>query len=124
RPCRKGGWQHLYRSDGSTFKNQDECVTYAKRGGTLLTSPPAPPPPSKPKAQLDCESFGGTFTSGPSPNYEGYGQAIWSCAGWSGGTNSGSALSNDCFADTPGVAAAFGPVRDLDPQNSSCVQSP
>ena len=26
--CQKGGWQTLVRSDGSTFYNQDDCVSY------------------------------------------------------------------------------------------------
>ena len=38
--CYKGGWQHLYRSDGGTFANQDACVSYAAMGGKLLNSAP------------------------------------------------------------------------------------
>lgn len=33
--CQKGGWQNLVRSDGTPFKNQGECVSYAAQGGTL-----------------------------------------------------------------------------------------
>jgi hypothetical protein len=35
--CQKGGWQHLYRSDGTAFKNQGDCVSYAAQGGALVT---------------------------------------------------------------------------------------
>lgn len=38
--CYKGGWQTLYRSDGSTFASQDACVSYAAHDGTLVTSAP------------------------------------------------------------------------------------
>ena len=31
--CSKGGWQALYRSDGSAFANQDQCVSYVGQGG-------------------------------------------------------------------------------------------
>jgi len=35
--CKKGGWKTLYRSDGTAFKNQGKCVSYAVQGGTLAT---------------------------------------------------------------------------------------
>ena len=34
--CQKGGWEELQRSDGTTFANQDECVSYAASGNTLV----------------------------------------------------------------------------------------
>jgi hypothetical protein len=37
--CQKGGWQSLVRSDGSSFKNQDECVSYGAKGGVLQPKP-------------------------------------------------------------------------------------
>ena len=37
--CQKGGWQNLYRSDGSTFANEGACVSYAAQGGTLRSAP-------------------------------------------------------------------------------------
>ncbi len=40
--CQKGGWESLYRSDGSSFSSQDACVSYAAKGGTLSTTPPGP----------------------------------------------------------------------------------
>lgn len=33
--CQHGGWQTLLRTDGSAFRNQGECVSYAARGGLL-----------------------------------------------------------------------------------------
>ena len=30
--CKKGGWQLLARADGSTFKNQGDCVSYTRNG--------------------------------------------------------------------------------------------
>src|SRR5262245_63776288 len=61
--CQKGGWKNWVRADHTAFKNQGDCVSYAAQGGTLT--------PPKTQSQLDCESFGGTFSIGPSPNYFG-----------------------------------------------------
>lgn len=30
--CKSGGWQTLRRSDGGTFKNQGDCVSYFASG--------------------------------------------------------------------------------------------
>src|SRR6476661_5468348 len=30
--CKKGGWQTMRRADGSTFKNQGDCVSYVNTG--------------------------------------------------------------------------------------------
>lgn len=30
--CKKGGWQNVVRADGSSFKNQGDCVSYTKNG--------------------------------------------------------------------------------------------
>ena len=30
--CKDGGWQHLVRSDGSSFRNQGACVSYVNTG--------------------------------------------------------------------------------------------
>jgi hypothetical protein len=38
--CQKGGWQNLFRSDGSAFADEGACVSYAAQGGTLSTAPP------------------------------------------------------------------------------------
>ena len=39
-------WQTLFRADGSTFANRDECVSYGAMGGVILTEPPVPPLPN------------------------------------------------------------------------------
>jgi hypothetical protein len=31
--CKDGGWQALHASDGSSFKNQGDCVSYVNHGG-------------------------------------------------------------------------------------------
>ena len=36
--CKKGGWKSLYRADGTAFKNQGKCVSYAVHGGALQTA--------------------------------------------------------------------------------------
>ncbi|HKI92265.1 MAG TPA: hypothetical protein VJ986_08175 [Gaiellaceae bacterium] len=36
--CQKGGWTSLYRADGSGFGNTGACVSYAARGGVLVSS--------------------------------------------------------------------------------------
>ena len=33
--CQKNGWKSLTRSDGTTFNNQGECVSYGAKGGTI-----------------------------------------------------------------------------------------
>ena len=30
--CKDGGWQNLYRADGSAFKNQGDCIQYVNTG--------------------------------------------------------------------------------------------
>jgi hypothetical protein len=39
--CQKNGWTTLYRSDGSMFTSETDCVSYGAQGGTILTAPPA-----------------------------------------------------------------------------------
>jgi hypothetical protein len=95
--CQKGGWTTLYRSDGTTFANQDECVSYGANGGTILTAPPT-------QSQLFCESSGGTYSTDPSTDHT---QAIgpvpvvvWTCNGIDVvGVGAAGTLQNDCFND-------------------------
>src|SRR5262249_44407055 len=35
--CQQGGWQNLMREDGTGFKNDGDCVSYAAHGGKLLS---------------------------------------------------------------------------------------
>jgi hypothetical protein len=65
--CQHGGWTNLVRSDGTSFKNQGACVSYAAHGGTLTV---------RSQAQTDCQAFGGTFTLGGTFSL---GTAVWSC---------------------------------------------
>jgi hypothetical protein len=37
--CQMGGWTGWVRSDGSTFNNETECVSYGAKGGTLMPKP-------------------------------------------------------------------------------------
>ncbi|HEV7905829.1 MAG TPA: thrombospondin type 3 repeat-containing protein [Pyrinomonadaceae bacterium] len=30
--CKNNGWQHLFRANGTPFKNQGDCVSYANNG--------------------------------------------------------------------------------------------
>jgi hypothetical protein len=30
--CKNGGWQFLQRADGTTFRNQGDCVSYTNNG--------------------------------------------------------------------------------------------
>jgi hypothetical protein len=30
--CKKGGWANVTRDDGSTFKNQGDCIQYVNTG--------------------------------------------------------------------------------------------
>jgi hypothetical protein len=91
--CQKKGWKNLLRSDGSTFKNQGACVSYAAHGGTLV---------AKSQAQIDCESFAGTFTLAGTFSL---GTAVWSCQWANTGQTDFDAkattLSADCLAQPP-----------------------
>src|SRR5687767_15038278 len=42
--CQKGGHKNWVRTDGTTFKNTGDCVSYVARGGVLTS--PTPPTPS------------------------------------------------------------------------------
>ena len=37
--CQKNGWMNLVRSDGGVFNNQDECVSFGAKGGTIMPKP-------------------------------------------------------------------------------------
>jgi hypothetical protein len=38
--CQQGGWQDLKGADGTRFKNQGACVSYAAKGGQLVPLEP------------------------------------------------------------------------------------
>src|SRR5215510_7552110 len=57
--CKQSGWQNLVRQDGTGFKNQGDCVSYAVQGGVLNTKPAAAPEPvkvSEPMFSLDVNA--------------------------------------------------------------------
>jgi hypothetical protein len=82
--CQNGGWQHLYRSDGSSFNNQGDCVSYAAQGGTLT---------AKPQSQLDCASADGVYFSDSTG---------WSCGNYLFAAAGAGQLFADCLAEFPG----------------------
>jgi hypothetical protein len=81
--CQKDGWQNWVRSDGTAFKNQGECVSYAAQGGTLT--------PPKPQSQIDCEAADGVYAAG---------DGQWFCLNFLNGA--AGALGADCLAELPG----------------------
>ena len=91
--CKHGGW----RSFGTMFKNQGDCVSFVEHHDHGLQKGGS-------KAQLDCQSFGGTFTFGPLT--EG---VFWSCDEWTSANPNDyqtklQTLSKDCTAPPePGV---------------------
>ena len=89
--CQKGGWQTLVRSDGSTFTNEEACVSYAAGGGTL---------DKESQAQINCQSFGGTYSTDPATNKTGQtsGTFAWSCNGFTDDSSFDhfQTLSSDC----------------------------
>ena len=94
--CQKNGWTKLVRSDGSSFANQGECVSYGAQGSTLVR---------KTKSQLDCESFGSVFSTDPATDLSGItnlpgGTFIWSCNGVILTGSQYTTLADDCSADT------------------------
>jgi hypothetical protein len=96
--CQKGGWMGLVGSDGTTFANEEACVAFGAHGGTLKP---------KTKSQIDCEGFGGTYSTDPATDHaEQPRPFIWSCNGVRETSNDAfSALADDCFADGGGAFA-------------------
>jgi len=91
--CQHGGYKNFTRADGTSFKNTGKCVSYAAHGGTLV---------AKSQAQLDCESFGGTFTLGGTYSL---GTSVWTCV-WANTdltdfTAKSGTLSTDCLTLAP-----------------------
>jgi len=57
--CKQGGWQNLVRQDGTGFKNQGDCVSYAAQGGvpkTKLAAAPKPIAVSEPMFNLNVNT--------------------------------------------------------------------
>jgi len=81
--CQKGGWMNLVRADGSSFKNEGDCVSYAAQGGALTTR--------YAQARSDCATYGGTFAQGT-------GTTAWTCTDW---------VAHDATEDIHGDATFF-----------------
>jgi hypothetical protein len=84
--CQKGGWQLLVQADGSSFVSEQDCVSYAARGGTLTNA-----------VQFACESFGGEFETGTLPD-------LWACEHWD--WNAAGALFDQRYAALFGLCHA------------------
>jgi hypothetical protein len=114
--CQKNGWKTLVRSDGSSFRNQGDCVSYAAHGNTLV---------QKTQSQLDCESFAGAYSTNPATDLSGIvnlpgGTFVWSCNGVTLPISQFyNTLASDCVADTNGLYA-FGNANQS--ANYSCFR--
>jgi hypothetical protein len=119
--CQKGGWENLYRSeDATSFGSEAECVSYGAQGGTLTT---------KTKAQLDCESVGGTFGADDRMNTEppAGSTLAWTCNG--GGVTREfftAVLVPDCFSRDGSQSAVWTSFGNGTPGvlASSCYDRP
>ncbi len=90
--CQNGGWQNLVRSDRTPFANQGDCVSDAAHGGALQ---------QRSQAQIDCQSYGGTFTGFVGGNQK------FACDGWTTTSlddfnSKQQTLTNDCVAPAVG----------------------
>lgn len=104
--CQHDGWQQLIRTDGSTFRNTGDCVSYAARGGTMV---------AKGTSERDCEAAGGTFSTDPSTDHNGpFADEVffWSCNGAALTSGQVDVLHSDCEVDlheelvSPGVVVS------------------
>jgi hypothetical protein len=110
--CQKGGWQHLFRSDGTAFANQDACVSYAAHGGTLKTVP---------NSQQLCGQFGGTYGA-TNQTPDAFSTVYFSCNNIPQSTvqlTVFDTLATPCMAEHPGANAAASGGEDS-PVNFTC----
>jgi hypothetical protein len=118
--CQKGGWKTLLRAtDGSSFNSEEECVSWAAQGNTLVP---------KTKSQLDCESFGAAYSTNPATDLSGLpGQLLpgatfaWSCNGVALTGSQSTTLLVDCQLDV-GTVYGFGNANQSN--NYSCFGPP
>ena len=103
--CQQGGWINVVRSDGTSFENQGDCVSYAAQGGRLTT-----PTPPFPDAEALCVGYGGTFghddqLAGGTRSY------LWTCNDLPADfpfPSGNDALAQRCFSDG-GTLFAYNP---------------
>ena len=64
--CKQGGWANVVRQDGTGFKNQGDCVSYAAQGGvpTAKSSAPSSRPPGSENFSGDADQSKPTTFSG------------------------------------------------------------
>src|SRR5262245_12397927 len=60
--CQKGSWQKLFTSTGSSFGSEEECVSYAAKGGTLVAG-------STLRINVAVNTFDGTGSAGQDFTY-------------------------------------------------------
>jgi len=110
--CFAGGWQTLYRSDGSSFTSQKACVSYAAKGGTPI-----------PNSQFQCQSLGGTYSTDPATDRSGFPSPdliLWTCNGTTADPAVSTTLLSACTSDG-GVLFATGGGPPPDPFYATCV---
>jgi len=59
--CQQGGWQNLMREDGTGFKTDGDCVSYAAHGGKLLSCAGSENFSEFPELSLPTTFSGGTI---------------------------------------------------------------
>lgn len=79
--CQKGGWNNYVRSDGTAFTSEEECTSYAAKGGQLQPKPTGPDYDAlEAQWRTTCTESGGTpdvFRPLPS------GDSVFACTyGW------------------------------------------
>jgi hypothetical protein len=70
--CQHGGWKNLKRADGTRFKNQGKCVSYAAHRGTLVSLAPSVTVSYAPTSDTNyCLVIVGLADLAPSTTYSG-----------------------------------------------------
>ncbi len=101
-------------SHHSTHSEHSKSCEASSSSSTVVYSSSAPPVSSssssqaKSNAQLDCQSFGGTYSTDPSTDQNvspGGGTFLWSCNGFSDTGTNASTLVTDCLLGDKGSSA-------------------
>ena len=115
--CQKGNWANLVRADQTAFSSEQECTSYAAKGGVLTEPTPA-------TAASTCVAEGGTYGAGPdlTGGVSG-GTIIFTCNGRTNFSDPFS-LNNFCFATTGFNNLAVGYGGDPADSNITCSGFP
>ena len=143
--CKQGGWQNLVRQDGTDFKNQGDCVSYAVKGGVLKAKPTGGSVPvltltgngsatSAPITTAETVVYAGKYTNGaaPVPNatvgltvFHGYdcliGQGFYTDASYTTTDASGNYSKE---SGTPPGAGQYSAQTNVGSNLSNCVNIP